>query len=283
MAITTEIRNGITLFHIDHPCCQASVSQQGAQLLSWTPTGTAPVIWLSPAARFNLGSAIRGGIPVCWPWFGPHPSDATLPAHGIARSASWDLISQSEDAAGVALHFQLKDNAASRAIWPVAFELNLTLYLGATFHLAFEATHHGDAPVMISDALHTYFAVADCETVTVSGLDQCAMYDKVSHTHHTQQGAPQFSQETDRVFLDVPDTLILHDPAGRDIHIQSTGTRSAIIWNPGQAKAQQMADVGTHWQGFACVETGNALQNQYLLPPTHTHTETLTVAVHPHA
>ena len=147
---------------VDHPRVRAAVALQGAHLVAWQPAGEEPVIWLSDVTAFEEGVAIRGGVPVCWPWFGP----AGKPAHGFARTSTFELDSHSTDELGAQLALRLRADERTKGLWPHEFELLVRFTLGQACEITLEA--HGDFES--TGALHSYFNVGDISGVSVSGL-----------------------------------------------------------------------------------------------------------------
>ncbi|MBV8779601.1 MAG: D-hexose-6-phosphate mutarotase [Alphaproteobacteria bacterium] len=247
---------------------------QGAQVTGWQPPGQQPVIFTSPNAVFGPGKAIRGGIPVIFPWFGAHPSDPQAPQHGLVRTARWQLETVACDGkrATLLLSHTLDGFALS---YCVAFGRELSLELGVR--------NTGVEPASFEEALHTYFAVADVERVTVTGLQGSAFIDKTANfARRPPTGAPlTLAKETDSVYLDTPDTLILRDPArGRRIVIAKQGAASAIVWNPWAEKAAALGDLGSgNWRPMVCVETGNVADNRITIAAGAEHRMTTRIAV----
>jgi glucose-6-phosphate 1-epimerase len=239
---------------------------QGAQVTAWQPAGARPVIFTSSHAIFAPGKAIRGGVPVIFPWFGPHPTDPKAPQHGVARTAAWQL--DRVEAANEAVTFELSLAAAGFALaYRVAF--------GADLWLSLAASNTTDQSASFEEALHTYFAVSDVERVVVTGLEASTHIDKtVNFARVAPAGVPlTLVKETDSVYLDVPDRLAITDPGWhRRIVIDKAGAASAIVWNPWPEKAAAMSDLGAdNWRGFICVETGNVADDDINLPAGATH------------
>jgi glucose-6-phosphate 1-epimerase len=249
---------------------------QGAQVTAWQPSGARPVIFTSPRASFAPGKAIRGGVPVIFPWFGPHPSDPAAPQHGTARTAPWrlDRVSLAAPEPGVAFELSLAT---------AGFELTYRVVFGAELHLSLAARNMTAEPATFEEALHTYFAVSDVEHIRVSGLEASVSIDKTADMTRRPPAAVALalSKETDSVYLDVPGRLTIADPGwGRRIVVEKTGAASAIVWNPWNEKAAAMADLGAeNWRGFVCVETGNVADNRVALPPGATLAMTTRVSV----
>ena len=271
------------ILEISHPALTARVALQGAHLLDWTPTGQAPVLYLSPQATFVREKAIRGGVPVCWPWFGPHPQDALLPAHGFARTQMWTLAHHRAQADEVHLQFILTDSEATRRLWPHAFQLELTMTLGARLHLQLRMKNLSDANVILSTALHTYFQTADILQTRITGLDGVPYHEVITDPpNQTQAGDVTFHSEVDRLYASGAPVQI-HDPVSRRrIAISSTGSASCVVWNPWHEKSLRLTDLpDTDYQRFLCVETTNAGADTRQLAPGETHVLTQTIEITP--
>jgi glucose-6-phosphate 1-epimerase len=267
----------------EHGLVKAVVSQggmtgelvlQGAQVTAWRPSSAKPVIFTSSHAVYAPGKAIRGGIPVIFPWFGPHPTDPKAPQHGWARTAAWQLdnVEAADDAVAFDLSLAGDD-----------FALAYRVVFGAVLELRLAAHNISAKPASFQEALHTYFAVSDVERVAVLGLEASTHIDKTANMARVPGAGTllKLTKETDSVYLDVPDRLTIHDPAWeRRIVIDKAGAASAIVWNPWPEKAAAMADLGADNQrGFICVETGNVADDDISLPPGATHEMTTRISL----
>lgn len=269
----TENNPGYPIFEIDHPAVQARVALHGAHLMEWTPAGHAPGLYLSPEAVYQPGKPIRGGVPVCWPWFGPSTVDSSLPMHGFARIRFWEAGEMTEDEAGVMLKFSLGDDEETRRLWPHAFRLELAMSLGASLHLALRMMNPGDAPYFITGALHTYLAVGDIHQVRVAGLAGVEYLDTVgTPARRRQEGELGFDREIDRGY-DTSNPITVQDAAHRrDLTITGTGSHSAVVWNPWIAKSKTLTDLPDEdYLRFVCVETANAREDFVTVPPGGMH------------
>lgn len=250
----------------------AEIHHHGAHVLSFVPAGGTDVLWVSKQAVFRDGKAIRGGIPVCWPWFGDHPDNPDLPAHGLARTRTWTLESKSE----AALTLLLCDSDESRALWPHAFELRLHAQLSAgAIEIRLEATNTGDQAVTTSAALHTYFSVSDVRQISISGLEDTAYIDKLDGgAVKRQNGGIDIAEEVDRIYTDTTADCLLDDPASlRRIRVAKSGSRSTVIWNPWIEKAKRMSDFGDdEYPEMVCIETTNAGPDLIEIAPGASHT-----------
>jgi D-hexose-6-phosphate mutarotase len=255
----------------------ASICLQGGQVLSWQPISTTePVLWMSTDAKFAMGKSIRGGIPVCWPWFGAHGSEAGFPAHGFARTQPWQVKgSRSLDDGSTELSLTMPINAASQAMWPHRAQLDMLINVGASLKIALITRNLDDADFNITEALHTYFQVSDVTQIQVDGLDSVHFHDKAAGwTQGDQVGSVAFSSEFDRVYVNSTQRCSIVDAAyNRRILIAKLGSQSTIVWNPAAARAAQMGDLGNDgWKRFVCVESGNALENAVTVAAGKSHT-----------
>lgn len=243
----------LELIVVDHPQVRASFALQGAHLLSWKPAGEEEVLWLSDITPFKTGVALRGGVPVCWPWFGP-AAQKELPSHGFARNLPWSLSAHNEDENGVVLTFELHSSDASRQYWPHDFTLYARFKVGKTCEMELEA--HGDFET--TSALHTYFNVGDISAVKVSGLGDTYI-DKVNGGEQGKlsDGVQTFPDRTDRVYLNAEACSLIHDAAlKRCIEVVHHHHSNVVGWNPGPALSVSMADVPDEgYKSFICVET----------------------------
>jgi len=264
--------------HIHNVHAEALVSVYGAQVLRFRPHDTgSDLLFVSERATYQAGKAIRGGVPVCWPWFGADPQAQGRPNHGLARTRLWSVANTEALPDGTTrLTLALTDTPDTRAIWPHAFELTLEITIGPALRLSLTTRNTGDRPFTITQALHSYFAVGDVSQITVGGLDGCHYIDKAAGADgaiRQQRGSVEFLGEVDRIYTGAPSELCLHDAAGgRKLSIIAEGSRTAVMWNPGAALAAGMADLtDDEYQRFVCVETANAADEMVTLPPDGTH------------
>jgi glucose-6-phosphate 1-epimerase len=261
---------------------EAVVALHGAQVLGWNRAGQG-LLWLSPTARIRSGKGIRGGIPVCWPWFADHPTEPTRPAHGFVRHRPWSVIATeaTPDAASVTLATATVD--PDQPLWPHHAEVRLTVTLGASLGLALETRNTGHAPFPLTEALHTYFRVSDISDVAVSGLEGLAYLDKLDgFARKVQAGPVRFAGEVDRIYLGDIGRITLADAGtGRSIAIRGSGSRSAVVWNPWTAKTARLGDMGSPdaFRQMVCIETANAGDDVITLAPGETHRLAVTYEV----
>jgi glucose-6-phosphate 1-epimerase len=263
----------------------AEVYFQGAHVTAWHPASASePVLWMSGSSSYEMGKPLRGGVPICFPWFGAHASDAKAPGHGFARLRDWTLIEAAESAEGVVtLALELASDRALTPLWPHAFRAVHRITIGATLTMALEVTNPGSEAFTFEEALHTYFAVRDVRNVTVTGLEQTEYLDKVTGFDRKTQGSEpiRFTGETDRVYLNTTAACVIDDPgARRRITIRKTGSEATVVWNPWIAKARAMPDFGDdEWPAMVCVETCNVNVHARKLAPGAAHTMTAIIEV----
>jgi glucose-6-phosphate 1-epimerase len=271
----SEKAPGFIVVDVVTPWSYATIALQGAHLIGWQPKGHRPVIWLSSAAKFAPGKSIRGGVPICWPWFGPHATEKSYPGHGFARTIPWLLLEARRlPDERVRLVFEPELDEASRTQWPYATTVRYTLTLGQELTASLETTNHGATPLALTQGLHTYFAVADVGRIEIAGLEGRAYIDKTDNDKRKKQaGRLTISGEVNRIYLDTSGCCGIIDPLWRrTILITSTGSRSTVVWNPGKEKAAQMGDFGRRGEErMVCVETTNAASDAISLPPGASH------------
>ncbi|MCB5186441.1 D-hexose-6-phosphate mutarotase [Methylobacillus caricis] len=269
--------NGLVTLDIENPHATAKVALQGGHVMQWNPRhAEAPVLWLSDQARFVSGRSIRGGVPVCWPWFGPHPTDETLCPHGFARVVPWEMVdARVEDNNTTSLLLRLAESRQVEKQWPYLCDLILTINIGPVLKMELATTNNGDVPFAIGEALHTYFQVSDIEVVKITGLDHTEYEDKVEdYVLKRQLGDISFSDEVDRVYLNTESTCVVEDPGlRRKIIIEKSGSHSTVVWTPWERKAAEIGDLGSHsgWRQMVCVESSNVRENAVTVAPGATH------------
>ncbi len=283
-----EGAGGLTYADIDNHGGRATICLQGAHVVSFRPKSQqAPVVWVSDAAKFAAGKSIRGGAPVCWPWFGAHASEASFPAHGFARTVPWTVVSsRKRNDSKTELTLQLADTEQTRKQWPHPTRLTLTVIVGDKLELQLATTNLGDQPMQIGEALHTYLQISDVGSVKITGLEGSAYHDKVDNfAKKKQSGAIALKSEVDRVYVNTPAECVIEDAGlSRRIRIAKTGSLSTIVWTPWTEKAEQMGDMGkgksgTGWREMVCVESANAMDNLVTVAPGETHTLAVTYSV----
>lgn len=266
---------GLTVARINNVLADARVALHGGHVMGYQPCGGDPVLWVSRCSHFQGGEPIRGGIPVCWPWFGGHPTDPGQPSHGFARLLNWEVHDTETLPSGATrLCLTLADAGPFRSVWPYAFELRSEITIGAELRLRLVARNRGDRPFAVTAALHSYFAVSAATDIVVRGLEGCTYLDTVGDvTSGTQEGPIVVAEETDRIYLDTETDCLIEDPGlGRAILVAKQGSRSTVVWNPWVAKSARMPDFGDdEYKTMICVETTNADKDIRTIEPGEEH------------
>jgi D-hexose-6-phosphate mutarotase len=235
---------------------------------------------------FQRGRAIRGGVPLVFPWFGPKAGDPRAAQHGFARVRDWSLRTASVGPDGACIvAMTLDDDEGTLAAWPHAFHARFTAAAGRDLRMTLEIRNTGAAGFTFEAALHTYLAVSDVRRIRVRGLENTRYLDKVDGGARQREGnAPlAFTGETDRVYLDTTSACIIEDPGwNRRIVVAKSASRSTVVWNPWEEKARAMADLGeAAWTGMVCIETANAAADARTLAPGDSHVLEAVITVKP--
>ena len=262
---------GLVRAVISTPEAEADVYLQGAHVTHWTPKGKRPVLFVSPKSLFAPGKAIRGGVPIIWPWFGGRGGGLPGPAHGFARSMEWALDStRKRDDGKVEINLVLSPNDATRGFGYDAFRVNFRVAIGSELEMELETRNESKETLTYEEALHTYFAIADINQTTVTGLEGTTYIDKTDGFKKKQLGNEpvRIAKETDQVHLNTKATCVVHDPVWkRRIIVEKSGSDSTVVWNPWIDKTKGMADMAPEdWREMICVETANASDNTVRLP-----------------
>jgi D-hexose-6-phosphate mutarotase len=248
----------------------------GAHILHYQPAGQPPVLWQSKSSLFEPGKPIRGGIPVCWPWFGAHPNDAQKPLHGIARLTEWQPVYSSATSEATTVTLKLPASA-----YPDA-SLQLTVKLSDCLSVTLTTLNNRDTDLNFTEALHSYFAIEDIHAVTVIGLEGQRYIDKLASDKslQTQDGPISFSEETDRIYINTPQVCTLVDKSlKRRILICKENSLSTVVWNPWIDKSARMPDFGDReYLEMVCAETANCGPNAVLLKAGETHAMRLQIS-----
>jgi glucose-6-phosphate 1-epimerase len=235
---------------------------------------------------YKVGKAIRGGVPVCFPWFGAKADDPKAPSHGFVRNREWQLESIAGDGGNVIVTLLTRSDDSTKPFWPTDFELRLRASFGQQLRLQLQCSNTGSQPARFparfEEALHAYFTVGDALQAGVNGLDGTDYLDKTDgNQRKSQSGAVKISAETDRVYLDTAAPLEIHDPVmKRRIRIEKENSRNSVVWNPWSEKARALADFGDdEWTGMMCVEPSNVAANSVEMAPGQQHTMGVTISV----
>lgn len=274
----------IPLIEIKNPLTEARISLQGAHILSWRPSNQDDVIWLSEDASFIAGKSVRGGVPICWPWFGAHNSNDSFPAHGFARTVMWELSGVEQLETGetqIRCSLNTEDlNETLQEMWPYSTSVEFTITLGTSLKLELKTTNNSAEDIIIGEALHTYFNIIDIRTTQVEGLDGKEYLDKPDNFKRKKQnGFIDIKEEVDRVYVKTADDIIINNSL-RKIKINKQGSQSTIVWNPWETVAEKMGDLGKDgYLQMLCVESANAAEDVIHLNAGQSHVLCVTYSV----
>jgi glucose-6-phosphate 1-epimerase len=276
--LQTQDEDGLQYLEIDNPLATGRIALQGAHVIGWQPKFlTQPVLWLSSNARFVKARSIRGGVPICWPWFGAHPTDSSYCPHGFARVIPWrvaDIDATPTGATRIILEMIDTPEAKRQLSYPYA--LSVTITIGRRLRIEMSTTNKADHPFVIGEAFHTYLNISDIENIKIKGMQDCVYADKIlKYERHVEHGSLTFDgSEFDRVYIDHSIDCAIHDTGfNRIIHVSKSGSDTTVVWSPGAEKVAQMSDMGEpdEWRKSVCVETTNALDNMVVINPGRTH------------
>jgi len=272
MYIHKELDNNYKYIEIKNEEAEAKIALQGGHIFHYKAANKKPLLWLSETAIFKEGKAIRGGVPICFPWFGPHASDETLPQHGFARTALWELVEVKEETEKLTeVELKLESNDEYLKIWAYKFDVRLKISIGKELHLALHIKNCDSKPFTFTTALHSYFNVSNISDVVVSGLNGAEFEDSLTNEVLLQEGDLSIGQEVDRVYFGASSNIKVQE-AERSFHLRQKGSNSLVVWNPWVEKAKALADMPDDgYQTMLCLETGNVRQDERTLQPNEMH------------
>lgn len=270
---------GLPLFRVSAPGGTGEIFLHGAHLASWIPAGQSPVLWMSDASHFAENTPIRGGVPICFPWFGMHAEHPDAPQHGFARLSDWALTGASEHGDATSLEFRLTDTERTRAsAWSHRFEAIYTVTIGSELRLELEVVNRDTADFSFEAALHNYYAIGDVLATRVHGLEG---HEFSGSSASGREAAPvQLGAAVDRRYPTVTAARIGDSENHRVITVTSEGSEGAVLWNPGPDKARAMEDFSDDgWPHMVCFETANIGESRITLAPGERHSMRATVRV----
>lgn len=265
---------GLTKVEINSQAAQGEMYLHGAHVTSWKPSDAEEVLFVSSQSQWNDSRPIRGGVPVCFPWFSNKADDANAPMHGFARTKAWRLESITKTGDAVTVSMLIESDDATKKWWPADFRAVYRVTFGSDLIMELDVVNTGNASFRFEEALHTYFRVGNIETVLVKGLNGVDYVDKTDDKRKkTQNGVISFVSETDRVYLNTDAAVDVEDPAlHRQITIAKDKSMTTVVWNPWINKAKAMPDFGdTEWPQMICIETCNVGDSFIELTPGQHH------------
>ncbi len=275
-------QGGLAVVRVTSQAATAEIYLHGAQVTSWKPADADEVLFVSAQSRFEDGKAIRGGIPICFPWFRGKADDAKAPAHGVVRTKEWEVTGIAQEGDAVTVTLATESDEASRKWWPHEFRAEYRVRVGAQLSLALMVVNSGGTAMRFEEALHTYHRVGDAEQVRVTGLDGTAYLDNMDGNREKQQtGDVVFTAPTDNAYLKTTEALEVVDPVlGRRIRTEKGNSLTTVVWNPWREGAKALADLGDEeWREMACVEASNIIGYAVELGAGEKHTMTAVLSV----
>jgi glucose-6-phosphate 1-epimerase len=267
---------GLPKVRVSTPAASAEIYLHGAQVTSWRPAGSEEAIFLSEHSRWEDGRAIRGGIPICFPWFRAKANDSTAPAHGFVRTKEWQIDSiDAEKDGSVTVTFSTEGDDSTRRWWTHEFRLVHRVTIGNTLRLELTATNTGSTPFRFEEALHTYFRIGEAGSVRIRGLDGVRYLDNTDgNREKVQSGEVAIAAPIDNAYLNTRGSAELVDPIlRRTLRTEKENSATTIVWNPWQQGAAALADLGKdEWRQMTCVEASNILGSSASLAPGEQHT-----------
>jgi glucose-6-phosphate 1-epimerase len=274
VARISEGNGGLPRIQITGSHAEGEMYLHGAQVTSWKPAGNDEVLFLSTKSRWQEGQAIRGGIPICFPWFRTKADDPKAPAHGFVRTKSWQVESIVEEEKGVVVSMSTGSDEQTRHWWPEQFRLVYRVVFGPALTLELACTNTGKTDLRFEEALHTYNRVSDLANVRLQGLDGVQFLDNTdSNRAKIQHGDVTIASATDNAFIDTQNDVDLIDPEFRHhIRLKKSNSLTTVVWSPWREGAARLGDLGEgEWTQFLCVEASNILDSSVTLAPAEKH------------
>ncbi|MBS4068748.1 MAG: D-hexose-6-phosphate mutarotase [Sulfurimonas sp. RIFOXYB2_FULL_37_5] len=272
MIVHKKLANGFEYIEIKNSAAEAKIALQGAHIFHYKRADEEQILWLSEVSDFEYGKAIRGGVPICWPWFGFN-ENKNLPQHGFARVSMWEFIKSDEsDEKSSSLIFRLTHGSQTLKMWRYKFELELHVTISDKLTMELKTTNLDCESFVLTQALHTYFKVSHISHALIKGLDKKPYLDALTWKNEIQEGDITFNQEVDRVYQEVTDEIILRDE-NREIHIKNSGSSSTVVWNPWIEKTLRMSAMNENaYEHMLCIESANAFDDRKVLKPQSSYT-----------
>ena len=273
---------GLPQVCISNSFATATISLHGAQILSFIPHNQTDILWVSEKSLFRPDKAIRGGIPICWPWFNAHPTDTSKPSHGFARLSEWSVVSTKVIPDGATqITFELQSNDKTKQLWPHDFRTTYTVTIGNILTVALTTHNTGNEAFIVTSALHTYFNISNIENVTIHGLQNSIFLDSLTNCEEKETSPITIDREIDRVYLDHSGNCLINDNGlRRSIKITKQGSNSTVVWNPWIKKSERMSDFGNQeYNSMLCLETTNTHDDAIQIQPNHTHTLSAIISI----
>jgi glucose-6-phosphate 1-epimerase len=261
----------------------AMVSLYGAQVLSYKPIGEEDLLWMSNKSLFKEGKAIRGGIPLCFPWFGKHTTDPSLPQHGFARLSTWEVAETIILENGATeIRLQLHQSPATKTLWSFDFSATITVIIGDKLELKLKIINTDEQDFTYSDALHTYLNISNINNIKIEGLYHTPYYDGFGNTPLMQEDVLlTITKEENRRYVEhAADCIVTDKGFNRKIRVSKTGSKVTVVWNPWIETTKTMSDMSANgYETFICVEAANSYDDVVTIKPLDAFAISTTIAL----
>ena len=278
-----ELEYDLVFITVSNKFADADICLYGAHVTSFRPHNNMELLWMSPASHFQVGSPIRGGIPVCFPWFGLHKSDQEKPMHGFARLMYWDVLETASLPNGeTQIRLGLQSSEETKTYWPHDFCAEMCITVGQSLTVSFKVTNTSQEAFEYTSALHSYFTLSSVENISIEGLANTGYHNQLNGANGKQEEEIlQISEPITRHYLDTEATCVIEDPIfRRRIRIEKEGSKTTTVWNPGAETCAKMVDLpDDSYHAFVCIETVNAFDDFVGLAPGESHETTVILGV----
>mgnify|MGYP001257092396 CR=1 FL=1 len=266
---------GLQYIEVNSPMCHAHIFLQGAQVTHFQPKNQPSLLWISQAETYEKGVSMRGGIPICWPWFGLHP-EPDYPQHGFARHKIWHLERIQESEQEVLITLTLPTSEIETQFWPHRTQLTVTIALSTQLKISLTTQNNEDYPIKFSQALHTYFDIQNIKKLKVDGLVNTP-YIEFNQNKHQTAGEVSIYKETDRMYHNASSTQQLKTTQGT-IVVKREHSSSCVLWNPWIEKSKRLSNFNQDdYLHMVCLEACNILDDSVDLKPHETFTLSQTI------
>jgi len=278
-----ELEGDLVFVMIANKYADANISLYGAHITGFRPMGTMDVLWMSPLSNFEEGEAIRGGIPVCFPWFGPHGLDGTMPQHGFARLMNWEVVDTSITEPGESvLQLKLCSSDETKKYWPHDFCAEMIFIVGTSLKVTLKVTNTSSESIEYTSALHSYFSLSSIENISIEGLENTRYQNQLDGGDYLQEiPLLKISEAEIRHYYNTETSCVINDPVfNRKIRIDKTGSKNTTVWNPWVETCEEMDDMPDDgYLTFVCLETVNKIDDVIELAPGESHEITAIISV----
>ena len=270
-----ELENELVFVTVSNKYADVDICLYGAHVTSFKPNNSMEILWMSPDSNFEVGKAIRGGIPVCFPWFGPHTTDPLMPQHGFARLMYWDIIKTETLHSGETLiRLQLCSSEETKAYWPYDFCAQMTVTVGLTLTVTLKVTNTSSIPFEYTCALHSYFGLSSIENLAIEGLQGKSYHNQLEPGDAIQEESIlNIHEAVTRHYYNTEGPYIIEDSIYRNrIQVAKVGSKVTTVWNPGEEASVTIADLPDDgYETFVCLEAVNAFNDSIHLAPQESH------------